>query len=499
MPDRPASPSPTGGSGPAPSVPSGHLPCCGEDRRGARAARSGRWERSGNWRLRAVAALALVAFCAALLPACGPKERDPNTVEFWTLQLSPAFDDYFRPLIARYEAEHPGITIRWVDVPYEGITQKYLNAIAAGQAPDVVNLPADYVLKYARLGALARLDTLLDAPTLGTYLPSAMAPLIVDVSGSPGAGRAVDGAPAAPALSPTGPYGVPWYLSTQVLIYDRAKLAAVGIDSASVPTTFDGLLDFADAYHRKTGDYAFFYNLVAESDLVMVLQAEGIPIVTPDGRRAAFDTPEAAAILERWRETFRAGAMPRESLTQGHAAAMKLYQSGTIALFVGGPQFLRIVRENAPSLYATTAVAPALTGRSGARNLAVMSLAVSRKSANARAAADFAAFVTNAANQLAFARRVPVYPSVTTALDDPFFRIPDTTGTGAGPLEAQARVVGASQLAGARSLKPSLPNYNRLQEALKVELLRAFKDGKPIREALHDAATDWNMILAEGR
>lgn len=444
--------------------------------------------RIGRW----VAVFGLAGSLAFAVSSCGPPPRDPNTVEFWTLQLSPAFDDYFRDLIARYEAEHPGTRIRWVDVPYEGITQKYLNAIAAGQAPDVVNLPADYVLKYARLGALARLDSLVADSVRAAYLPSAMAPLVVDVAGSPGQGTALDG-------DARGPYGLPWYLSTQVFIYDRAKLAAVGVDSSGVPTTFDGLLAFAKDYHARTGDYAFFYNLVAESDLVMVLQAEGIPIVTPDGRRAAFNTPAAAAILERWRDTFRAGAMPRESLTQGHAAAMKLYQSGTIAMFVGGPQFLRIVRENAPALYATTAVAPALTGRSGARNLAVMSLAVSRKSANPRAAADFAAFVTNSANQLAFARRVPVYPSVTAALDDPFFRNPDTTGTGAGPLEARARVIGASQLPGARMLKPSLPNYNRLQEALKVQLLRAFKDGKPMPEALNDAAADWNKILAEGR
>ena len=414
--------------------------------------------------LRALALLALV------VGSCGPAERDPNVIEFWTLQLSPTFDDYIRGLVRDYEAAHPGVTVRWVDVPYEGITQKFLNAIAAGQAPDVVNLPADYVLKYAKLGALAPLDPLLADSARAAYLPAAVAPLVV--------GGAT--------------YAVPWYLSTQVVLYDRAKLAAAGYDSTEVPQTYDALLRFARDYHARTGQYGLFFNLVTESDLVLVLRAEGVPVVSADGRRALFARPEAVRVLEDWRRTFAAGALPRESITQGHAAALKLYQSGTVALFVGGPQFLRIIRENAPGLYATTEVAPAVTGASGARNLAVMSLAVAKRSANAALAADFAAFVTNGPNQLAFAKIVPVYPSVTAALADPYFREADAT------LEARARVIGAAQLAGAEVLKPSLDHYNRLQEALKVQLLRAFKDGKPLPAALADAAESWDKILAEG-
>ncbi len=284
-------------------------------------------------------------------------------------------------------------------------------------------------------------------------------------------------------------YAVPWYLSTQIVIYDRAKLARAGFHA--VPQRYDSLLAFATAYKQRTGDYGLFFNLVTESDLILVLQAEGVPVVSADGRHARFNTPEAARVLRAWQHAFAAGAMPRESITEGHGAALKLYQSGAVPLFIGGPQFLRIIRENAPALYRTTEVAPAVTGASGARNLAVMSLAVARRSANRAAAADFAAFVTNAANQLAFAQIVPVYPSVTRALDDPFFRVADTT------LEARARVIGAAQLPGARSLKPALDNYNRLQEALKVQLLKAFKDGKPLQQALDAAAADWDLILAE--
>ncbi|RMH56314.1 MAG: sugar ABC transporter substrate-binding protein [Bacteroidetes bacterium] len=412
---------------------------------------------------------ALILALALHLAACGPPERDPSVIEFWTLQLSPTFDDYIHGMIADFEARHPGITVRWVDVPYEGITQKFLSAIAGGRSPDVINLPADYVKKYVTLGALTPLDTLLTDSLLARYVPAAMAPLHID-------GRV---------------YALPWYLSTQILIYDRNKLQQAGFDPDQPPRTYAGLLDFARRYTERTGDYAFFYNLVVDSYLIEVLEAEGIPVVSEDGTKALFNTPEAVAVVEDWVAAFRAGVMPRESIAQGHQAALQLYQSGTIAMFIGGPQFLNIIRENAPNLYETTDVAPAITGATGKKNLAVMSLALSTKTANPEMAAAFAAFVTSAENQLAFSKIVTIFPSVTRALEDPYFQAPDSS------LEARARRIAARQLPEAVVLKPSLNHYNRLKEVFKAHLLKAFLGDASVQEALDAAAEDWNKILAE--
>ncbi len=412
--------------------------------------------------------LALLILALFPLAGCGVPDRDPNVVEFWTLQLSPTFDEYIEGLIADFESQNPGITIRWVDVPYDGITRKYLNAIAAGQSPDVVNLPADFIRKYAELGALAPLDTLLTPQVQASYLPAAVEPLTMDGA----------------------TYAVPWYLSTQIVIYDRARLNAAGFESP--PQTYDELLAFAHAFHERTGDYAFFTNLIVESDLIEVLEAEGVSVVNEDQTRAAFNTPRGRAVLAAWRDAFRSGTMPRESIAQPRSAALRLYQSGTIALFTGGPQFLRIIDENAPTLFADTDVAPAIVGAEGSRNLAVMSLAVANRSANPQAAANWAAFVTNGPNQLAFSRTVPVFPSVTSTLSDPYFTADDST------LIGRARGIAASQLIGSRVLKPSLPNYNRLQESFKSSLLRTFKDDRSLDDAIAEAQEDWDKILEEG-
>lgn len=409
------------------------------------------------------------AFLVLLSVSCGRTERAEATIEFWTLQLSPAFDDYINGIIADFEIQHPGVRVVWTDVPFEGITQKYLSSIAAGTPPDVINLPADFVAKYARMNILAPLGTLVSDSILGAFLPSAMEPLRIR----------------------SGTYSIPWYLATKITIYNKAEMANAGFSPDSVPKTFGELLELAVRFYRETGRHFFFYNLAVDSYLVQVLASEGIPMVSEDGSRATFYSPEAVQIIEEWVATFRMGALPRESVQSGHRGAIESYQSGSVALFIGAPQFLRIIRENAPDIYRETAVAPSVVGSTGVAELDVMALGISLSSHNLPLAAAFAVHVTNAANQMEFARRVPVYPSIISALNDPFFIETDTS------LESRARIIGARQLQSARVLKPALSEYPRLQEIFKTYILKACLGTMSVDEALRTAAQKWDAVLAE--
>lgn len=403
-----------------------------------------------------------------VLGGCGGRERDPSTIELWTLQLSPTFDDHMRSVVRELEKSGPGVKVVWVDVPYEGFTQKFISALSAGQAPDVVNLPADLVRQYVRLEALAPLDTLIPAGQRSDYLPAAIQPLQIDGS----------------------LYGVPWYLASKVLIADSVALAAAGIDGPLSPT-FDGILETAQRYRDRTGRPGFFFNLVVDSYLLQVFESEGVPILTPDGTRAAFATPEAVRILERWLDAFQRGALPRESLMAGHQGGIDLYQSGAVPMFLGAPQFLRLIAENAPDRLSRTIVAPAPVGSAGWKELDVMALAVTSTSRDRPAAAALAAFITSAGPQVAFSKLVPVFPSVRSALSDPFFAGSD------GSLTSIARKIGAEQLGAARVLRPSVPHYPRLREIFKEHMLSCFLGRRSPDEALTLAQAQWNGVLAE--
>ena len=77
------------------------------------------------------------------LIACGPAERSadgPIVLEFWTIALGDAFADYIEGMIAAYEAEHPRIRIKWVDVSGAEAAEKFLASLVGGVPPDLANM-----------------------------------------------------------------------------------------------------------------------------------------------------------------------------------------------------------------------------------------------------------------------------------------------------------------------------------------------------------------------
>ena len=149
----------------------------------------------------------LLALClapGAARPAAGAPgaAAAPRTLVFWTMQLAPFHNDYVAGLIARFEALHPGVRVKWVDVPWAEMERKVLASIAAGTAPDVVNLNPQFSSRLAELGALADPRPHLSANEINAFLPPAWA---------------------ANQLGAV-PFALPWYLSTTVLLYRRDLL-----------------------------------------------------------------------------------------------------------------------------------------------------------------------------------------------------------------------------------------------------------------------------------
>src|SRR6056297_1050391 len=94
------------------------------------------------------------------------------TVEFWTMQLKPTFTDYINGVIEDFEAENPGVEIKWVDVPWSDMEKKLLSAAAANNAPDVANLNVPFSMQIAELGGLVDMDKNLSENVKDRYFES---------------------------------------------------------------------------------------------------------------------------------------------------------------------------------------------------------------------------------------------------------------------------------------------------------------------------------------
>ena len=386
-------------------------------------------------------------------------------VEFWTMQLQPDFTDYFNELIANFEAENPDITVRWIDVPWGDMQSKILTAVSAGTAPDVVNLNPDFASQLASKQAWLALDDRLSPEEKSLYLDKIWQANTLNGES----------------------FGLPWYLTTRVTLYNTELFEAAGITEP--PTNYAELATAAQQIKDATGKYAFFISFVPEdaADVLQSFVQMGVPLVDEDGN-AAFNTPEGTAVFQYWTDLYQQELLPREVLTQGHRRAVELYQAGETAILASGAEFLSTIENNAPDIAAATASAPQISGDTAKKNVAVMNLVIPRSTDAPEAALKFALYVTNDNNQLSFAKAANVLPSTTQALSDSYFTEPQTD---AEPVTI-ARSVSAGQMADAEVLIPAMEDVKTLQKAIYTNLQAAMLDQKPVDEAVADAAAEWD-------
>lgn len=392
-------------------------------------------------------------------------ESSTKRIEFWTMQLQPEFTDYFKNLISTFEAENSGIKVKWVDVPWSAMPSKILTAVSAKTAPDVVNLNPDFASQLAGRQAWLDLDAKVPTEVRSTYLPN-----IWEASSLNGKS-----------------FGIPWYLTTQLTIYNTDLLKQAGISKP--PETYAELAEQAQQIKQKTGKYALFVTLVPQdsSEVLESFVQMGVPLVDAKGQ-AAFNTPEGKAVFQYWVDLYKNGLLPQEVLTQGHRHAIELYQAGNTALLFSGAEFMTTIAKNAPTIAQVSGTAPQITGKTGKKNVAVMNLVIPRATDQPDAALKFALFVTNNQNQLTFAKAANVLPSTVQALSDSYFK---STPTDDSSVE-KARVISASQLKQAEVLIPTLKDIKLLQKAIYENLQAAMLAEKTVEQAVSDAAQEWN-------
>lgn len=390
-------------------------------------------------------------------------------LEFWTMQLQPTFTDYINGIIADFEEENKNIKIKWLDVPAADLSQKILTAVSSNTAPDVVNLNPTFASELAQLDALINMEEAVPEEVKNGYVQGAWeANRINDIT-----------------------FAIPWYLSTTVTLNNKLIFEEAGLDPEDPPETYEEAKELAKIIKEETGKYGYFPSL----DLSLVLQhmvSMGADLTNEDGTKAAFNTEEGLYAFEYFTELFEDELIPREALTGDQRATIDMYQAGQVAFF-DGSQFITQVQENAPEIYENTLPSKAIAGDTGKKTMSVQNIVVPSQTEHEKAAVQFALFLTNAENQLEFSKLTPILPSVTKALEDPYFT---DAGDDAEPIDF-VRIVSAEQLDEAELLVPPMENYDELRTAMYDAISAAMLGEMTAQEALDQAEQEWNEILAK--
>ena len=414
--------------------------------------------------------LPVVGLVLSALAGCS-RAPDPNELQFWTIQLSPKFDPLIRSMLNEWEQRHPGISVRWTDLPFGSVERKLLAAVFARRAPDVVNLNPLFSANLASKGGLLPLQQRLSPPVRSSYLP-----------------RLLQAAEQDGEL-----YALPWYLTARITLANQRLLQQAGYERP--PQRWEEVPAYAKAVKQRTGRYALFVTVVPDgsAELLESMVQMGVQLLD-DQQRARFNSPAGRRAFAFWTDLYRDGLLPREVVSQGFRRAIELYQSGELAQLASGAEFLASIETNAPQVAAVTEPYPPLTGADGAANVAVMNLAVSRQSRRPALAVNLASFITNPANQLRFARAARVLPSSAPALNELERELRQAMAKpgDASALVGEARLLSAETLQRARVLVPADPGIKRLQAIIYGQLQRAMLGQLSSDAAVAAAEAQWN-------
>lgn len=407
----------------------------------------------------------VIALLGMLFCGCGREKASGQVLEFWTISLKPTYTDYINRLISEFEAQNPGLKVEWIDVPINIMMQKLLASIAGGVPPDVVNLNTEYALLLAQNGALYDLDQVFPPREKAEFFP--------------GLWQA--------AQWRGGVYAVPWYVSCQLIMYNRQLFREAGLP-LKAPQNWEQVEACAVKIKEKTGEYGFMPAMKITDDW----QIDGVKIIDFKTNRPAFNTPRAVNRLDWYINLKNRDLIPPETLTQGYQGALDRYQSGKLGMLIAGPQFLLKIKQNAPQVYQNTGLGLYPGGETGIIPAATMNLCVPRAGRKLNSAVKFIAFITSYQNQLDFCRLVPLLPTRRDVAADRFFK----EGKGA-PLEDEAIRLSLAQLARARDLSLGVKDSSRLMRILKEQIETAFYGKESPQQALEQAERDWERILQE--
>lgn len=406
--------------------------------------------------------------CLVLAASWASASAAPAKIEFWTFSMKPKFTPFFNNVVRGYEAAHPGVKVVWVDFPWDVIQTKLVTRIVAGTPPALVNLNVPWADEYARDQLLQPVDALL-GDARASYIPSTLQDLTFK-------GHV---------------YGFPMYSNVAVVAYNREIFRAAGLTRA--PRTFDEQLEYARRIAQRTGKAGICPSLAKVDGLMM---QQGLPLI--ENNRAVFNSPRHVAFLRKLADTYRVGGLLKEGLflEDNFPSVMNAYEGGRVGMLIAPPTAVKRLQADAPDMYALTEVAPAPLGPTGIADGGWLIHFAVPKGVDARLLPEvgrFARYLTNDANQLAFARQASVFPATVKAANDPFFV---STPPNAGAAE-RAVAAGAVSMPHSRTMYVAgIEDYDELRRAL-VKAVEAGVTGKQdIQAALNEAVAIWNRKLA---
>ena len=398
------------------------------------------------------------------LLAALPALADDVTLTFWGSYgnggNSAQQDALNNTLIPAFEAAHPGIKVKYVDIPYDSLLQKLTTSAAGGELPDLVRADLGWVPQFAKLGVLVPLsDTMSDFKALGdTTYPGSLSTNLYK-------GKY---------------YGLPLDTNTRVLVTSQEALDKAELSAP--PATFDDLKAMAEKL--KGSDMQVFADGgLGGWNILPWIWSGGGNITDPEITKATgyLDGPESVAAVQFLVDLYKDGQIPNLIIgNSGATGTSDGLPSANYATILDGPWMAGIWKDQYPDF--TPIYAPVPAGKGGSVSVVGgEDIVLTTASKNPDAAAEFIRFTLSEQFQVEMAKTgqmtvVPAFADQQTAIA-PYY------------------ATFAEQLKTAKSRLP-ISSASKVDGILSTELTAAFKGDVSVQDALTKAAQQIDELLA---
>lgn len=400
--------------------------------------------------------VSILAALVMLMSLCSTAMAETE-ITFWHTYSEGEEKVFLEQVVPAFETAHPDVKINAIRMPYEGLNQQIITAVAGNTAPDLVRMDITWVAQFAKLGALKALDEM-DGfqEILGGALPG----------------------PMATTLYKGLHYGLPMNTNTTTGVFNLERLKELGFDAP--PTTLEELLGAADLAEPQNEKWLFAVQGSFNWAMLPFIWTLGGSITddaytTATGYLNGEATVKALETVKSWYDNQLIGAciLGEEPATWGGI------ENGNYAMVVEGPWFYSAgeTRPNLPS-----ATIPAVDGRSisivGGEDLVML-----KGTKNAEAAWTFMRFMMTAEAQL---------PMVSAGMIPTMAALLDQVDISGSPwMEAYLE-----QLKTAMPRTPSA-EWPSIEEILNLTFESILRGAVSAQEGLDSAAAQIDVLLAE--
>ena len=364
------------------------------------------------------------------------------------------FAPYINGVISNYESKNPDVKIKWVDVPFPEGEKRTLASVLSDNPPDLVNLNPDFSAILAHKGALQEISE----QDLVQYNQSVLNSLKYNEKY----------------------YSIPWYATSAITIYNKELFFKSGVN---VPENYTQIVAYAPLVKAKTNSYIILPNITENDTMLKILNKYGV------ANSELLNSEKSIEVFEMFKSLYSKDLIPKETITITLQESLEKYMSGNIAMIGAGANFLNMIKENAPSIYKKTDVAPQVVGELGQNDFSLMNFVIPLRAKNKTEALKFALFLTNYENQLELAKLTNILAVNKDTLENDFYTKYDEFD-----LISKARVISARQLNMVQPVYHTKKGQKDINSIINTATQEILLEKSSTKIILDRAAKDWKNI-----